>query len=334
VHVFRRARNAEDTPDEPVDEDAEFERQARHRWPLSESRRWYAWAGGEIAGVIGASFRREGTADYSDYAAHLYGWCGVRMHRRRQGIATHLLRPLLEFMRERNKSIATFSTPLADGHAFLTAIGAALKHEQIENRARTDKVDWAMLVRWRDAALAINTQLHWEIHPSRTPLERLETLLPQFGALQSDVPFGDLDLPPIRSELPAWLAWYEELDRHGGDDALIMLMDGENIAAICQSAWDSRYPDRVYQLLTAVAPSWRGRGLAKGVKAAMMTLIRERHPEVQFISTSNARQNAPILSINARLGFVEHRRAGSYQIGPDTLSDYLARRRLGMAAMR
>jgi GNAT superfamily N-acetyltransferase len=126
VHVFRRARNEEDTPDEPVPEDAEFERETRHRWALYENRRWYAWAGDEIAGIIGSSFRREGTADYDDYAAYLYGWCGVRTHRRGQGIATDLLRPLRNFMHERNKSVATFETSLPDGHAFLTAIGGAL----------------------------------------------------------------------------------------------------------------------------------------------------------------------------------------------------------------
>src|SRR5271170_7756507 len=143
VHVFRRARNEEDTPDEPLPEDAEFERQTRHRWPLYDSRRWHAWAGEEIAGIIGSTFRREGTADYNDYAAYLYGWCGVRTHQRRQGIATDLLRPLRNFMHERHKSVATFETSAPDGHAFLTAIGGALKHEQIESRAPAANVDWA-----------------------------------------------------------------------------------------------------------------------------------------------------------------------------------------------
>jgi GNAT superfamily N-acetyltransferase len=326
VHVFRRARNEEDTPDEPVPEDAEFERQTRHRWPLHENRRWHAWAGDEIAGVIGWSFRREATADYDDYAAYLYGWCGVRTHRRRQGIATDLLRPLRNFMRERNKFVATFETSLPDGHRFLTAIGGAMKHEQIESRAPATNVDWAMLARWRDAAIPKGAQLRWEIHADRVPRKRIESLIPQFEALNADLPLGELDVPPIRSELPAWLAWYEELDRHGGDHTLIMLVEGDAIAAVCESAWDARYPDRVYQMLTAVARPWRGRGLAKGVKAAMMRLIHDRHPDIRFIATSNANVNAPMLSINKRLGFAEHRRTASYQIGPDAISDYLTRR--------
>ena len=58
----------------------------------------------------------------------------------------------------------------------------------------------------------------------------------------------------------------------------------------------------------------------------MMRLIHDRHPDIRFIATSNANVNAPILSINKRLGFAEHRRTASYQIGPDAISDYLARR--------
>ena len=105
-----------------------------------------------------------------------------------------------------------------------------------------------------------------------------------------------------------------------------MLVEGDDIAAVRKSAWDARYPDRVYQMLTAVARPWRGRRIAKGVKAAMMRLIHDRHPDIRFIATSNAKVNAPILSINKRLGFAEHRRTASYQIGPDAISDYLARR--------
>ena len=71
-----------------------------------------------------------------------------------------------------------------------------------------------------------------------------------------------------RSELPAWLAWYEELDRHGGDHTLIMLVEGDAIAAVCELAWDTRYPDRVCQMLTAVV----GRG------AGAVSLKASRRP--------------------------------------------------------
>ena len=326
VHVFRRIRAEEDTPGEPVFDDAEFERTTREVWPLYENRRWYAWVGNEIAGNVGASFRREGTADYQVHAPYVYDWCGVRARQRRRGIAMKLLRPLLNFMQERNKTIATFDTHVADGNAFLAAIGAVLKHRQIENRAPFGAMDWAMLARWRDAAIPTDAPLRWEVHIGRAPRARIEALIPQINALQADMPLGELDSPPVRSELPAWLAWYDELDRHGGEHTLVMLMEGDSIAAYSDTCWDSRFPDRVYQLLTAVARPWRGRGLGKGVKAAMMRLIRDHHPDIRFITTSNANLNAPMLAINAQLGFTEHRRTAFYQIDCSTIADYLASR--------
>ena len=58
----------------------------------------------------------------------------------------------------------------------------------------------------------------------------------------------------------------------------------------------------------------------------MLRLIRSRHPDVRFITTSNANVNAPILSINTRLGFTEHRYTASYQVGPDAIEAFLERR--------
>jgi RimJ/RimL family protein N-acetyltransferase len=327
IHAFRRLRAEEDIPGEPILDDAEFEREVCKDWPLYEFRRWYAWTEDEIAGVVGASFRRAGTADYEVHAPYVYGWGGVRLRQRRRGVATNLLRPFLDFMRERNKTIATFDTTLTDGDAFLVAIGAVLKLRQIENRAPFGAMDWAMLARWHDAAIPTNAPLRWEVHVGRVPRDRIEPLLPQMSALLADVPLDELDSPPARHELPAWLSWYDELDHHGGEHMLVMLMEGDRIAAVCEASWDARFPDRIYQLLTAVARPWRGRGLGKGVKAAMMRLIRDRHPDIRFITTSNANLNAPMLAINTRLGFSEHRRAAIYQIGLPAIAEYLARRR-------
>ena len=323
VHVFRNARNEEDTPGETLLADAEFERQLCHYWPLYEDYRWYAWIGTEIAGVVGASSRREGTADYDIHAPYLFAWCSVRKQRRRQKIATGLLRPLLNFMQERTKTLATFETLIPEGDAFLTAIGATLKHREIENRAAFDGLDWAKLEQWRAAAVPVSTPLRWEIHVGRVPLDRLEILIPQYNALLAEVPLGDLDRPPPRWDLSECTAWYEELDRHTGDHILIVLIEGDTVAALSEAVWDSRFPDHLYQRLTAVARPWRGRGLAKAVKAAMIQAMRDHHPNIQTIITSNAKMNAPMLSINEQLGFCEHRRTAVYQIGPETISDYL-----------
>lgn len=318
VHVFRRARAAEDDLSEPVLDDAEFERQARHRWPVFESRRWYAWVGGEIAGGGGVSFRREGTVDHELHAPYVFAWGGVRGPWRRRGVGATLLRPMLDAMRERGSRVATFETSKPSGGGFLLGLGAVPKHRQIENRASFAGFDWNMLARWRAAASACEG-LRWEVHERRVPRNRIEPLIPQLDALTADVPNGELGEPPTHHELESWLASYEEQDRSGGEHLMVLLMEGERVAAVYQASWNPRTPDRIQQHLTAVAPSWRGYGLAKGVKAALLLLVRERHPEVHLAVTSNAVVNTPMLSLNARLGFAEHRRLTSYQIGVDAL---------------
>jgi GNAT superfamily N-acetyltransferase len=325
-HRFRRLRAEAEEPGEPVPDDADFEHDLRRRGPLYENHRLLAWADDAVVGMLGFGCRREDAPDSEAFAPFVYGWGGVLPSWRRQGVATALLRGLLGFMQERGKRILTVGTHLPEGRAFLAAIGAVEKNRNVVNRLALDRLDWGEVDRWHVAAIPPGSVLRWEIHAGRVPLERLAPLLPHLTDLFRDVPLGTLDLPPLRYELAGYASWYEEMDRRGGEHLLVLLMDGETVAGVCEATWSARFPDRASQELTAVARRWRGRGLAKGLKAAMLRLVRARHPQVRTMTTGNAEGNEPILAINRRLGFVEHRRDGTYQIGRDVLAAWLAGR--------
>jgi GNAT superfamily N-acetyltransferase len=70
----------------------------------------------------------------------------------------------------------------------------------------------------------------------------------------------------------------------------------------------------VRQQLTAVARAWHGRGVGRALKAAVLRQVQETHPEAMVIGTNNAEVNAPILSINARVGFKVAWRNVDYQV--------------------
>jgi GNAT superfamily N-acetyltransferase len=315
-HRMRALLAADTAPGEPMPSNADFEHDARRERPLFETRRFVAWAGDEAVGVLGIAFRRQGTPNYADHAPFCYVWGGVVPAWRRRGVARALLRPLLVFLRDRDKTTVTIDTQLPSGHAFLTAIGAVEKHRMVQNRLPFARLDWVELARWEAAT---PPELIWEVHAGAVPLNRLAALLPRFTALFRDVPMGSLDIPTVRYELPGYEAYYAENREHGGDHLLVLLLAGDEVAGMTEASWDARYPDRVNQWLTAVAPAWRGRGLAKAVKARMLRLVRERRPEVTMMTTENAEMNAPILAINAWLGFAEHRRKGTYQLSRATL---------------
>jgi GNAT superfamily N-acetyltransferase len=236
-----------------------------------------------------------------------------------------LLAALLAFMQRQGKTTATMKVHLPESHAFMAAIGAGLKHRSVENRLAFGGLDWEELARWQAQAIRPGDGLTWETHAGRVPLECLAPLMAPFSALINEQPLGTLELPRIRYEVQGYVTWYEDMDRRGGEHFLVLLRHGEDVAAMCDANWDARFPDRVYQQLTAVARPWRGKGLAKGVKAAMLNLIRARHPEVRMLITTNAEANAPMLSINRRLGFAVHRQEGTYQIGREALARFAAR---------
>jgi len=323
--VYRRLRAAEDAPDLPLLEDAEFEQFVRRQEPLVETRRLLALRGDEIVGNLVLWVRREGTAGYEDHASYLDAGGGVARLHRRQGIGRSLLQALHRFMRDHGKSVATLKANLPEGHAFLATAGAVRKLRSVENRLEFAKLDWPMLAAWQAQVAENVPPLHWEIHAGRVPVKRLAELIAPMTRLINEQPLGELDIPPIRYDLVAYEAWYAEMDRRGGEHYLVVLNAGDALVAVCDASWDQRFPDRVYQALTAVAAPWRGKGLAKAVKAAMLLLLRKRRGEVTTLVTHNAQANAPMLSINRRLGFQVHREECTYQIGQAALAAFLGR---------
>lgn len=324
-HAYRRVRQEEDYPGEVVVPDAELEHDLRRQDPLTESRRILAVRGGELVGSLNLAFRRDGSPGCEEHAPFVFVWGGVLRAQRRQGVGRALLAALLSFLQERGKTTVTMVAHLPEGHAFLAAIGATQKHHVVENRLAFDGLDWDELARWQARATTPGDGLTWETHAGRVPFERLATLMEPFSILINEMPLGSLELPRLRYELQGYVTWYGDMDRRGGEHFLVLLRYGDEVAAMCDASWDARFPDRVFQRLTAVARPWRGKGLAKGVKAAMLHLIRARHPEVRTMITSNAEVNAPIRSINHRLGFAVHRRDVTYQVSRETLAGFAAR---------
>ena len=78
------------------------------------------------------------------------------------------------------------------------------------------------------------------------------------------------------------------------------------------SSSDTERPHRIEQELTGVLKEYRSRGLGKWLKAAMLLYIKENLSEKKFISAGNAEHNAPMLSINTRLGFKPYYKLSTY----------------------
>jgi GNAT superfamily N-acetyltransferase len=317
----RRAVAHEFWPDEPILDDTETRREVQTNNPMVEFRRWVAMEGEEVAGSIGAAFRRSGTPNEEDYARFLWAWGGVRASSRRCGVGTLLLREIHQLMHALDKTVLTMSAQTEPGHAFIKHVGAIEKHCRVEQRAVFDDLDWPRLRQWEDGATAQG--LTWKRYAGRVPRDVLVALLPVFTELFADVPLGELETGPIRWEMNGYDLWYETLERVGGAHHLVVLCapDGD-VTGLSEAGWDARAPGIVRQQLTAVARPWRSRGVGRALKAAMLRQVHERHPEATMIGTDNAEVNAPILSINARVGFKIAWRNVDYQVARTALDSW------------
>lgn len=324
-HAYRRQRAAEEFPDIPLLSDEDFEHDAQRQLPFAVNHRFAAMRAGDIMGNMILAVRRAGTLGYRDYAPYVEVFGGVLKQQRRRGAGRALFAHLHDFMVGRGKSLASIKVVFPDGHHFLSAVGAQAKFRSLENHLALSEVRWEQIRSWQDRVESAGFPLRWEIHAPRVPLARLAQLMTPFSRLINEQPLGELEMPPIRYELAAFESWYRELDVRGGEHYLVLLNAAHEVAAVCDANWDARVPARVHQSFTAVAAPWRGQGMAKAVKAAMLLLVRERRPEVTTFTTSNAQSNGPMLSINQRLGFRLHREECTYQLGCDALGAFLGR---------
>ena len=181
----------------------------------------------------------------------------MRAEARRQGAGTLLMREVLGLMHGLDKTILTLSTHTEPGHSFLTWVGATPKLTSVFSRAKLNELDWNALREWEDAASGLG--LNWERYAGRVPREALLGLLPEITALFSDVPLGELEIPPIRVEIEVYDQWYGMLGRTGGAHHLILLRGYER-SRLGRPQAKPREP-AAYRRGPALAGAWPRQGV-------------------------------------------------------------------------
>lgn len=87
--------------------------------------------------------------------------------------------------------------------------------------------------------------------------------------------------------------------------------DNENSSYSCGSGF------------TAVHPDYRGRGIAKFLKAKLYIILANKDKDFNCIKTNSLKCNKYINKINAELGFKEYRRGYSFRFTSDLIENYL-----------
>lgn len=247
-------------------------------------------------------------------ALHMSG--GLLRAFRRRGIGTMWLRRACERMRDAGVEDLHCRCHLPDERQFLERVGFDYVKSDGHSELDLETLDWGMVRDWASGAAP---GVRMEFFPERFPDERLIEYL----SIRNLFP----DLGQARETLEETRA---NMDRMVGPDGLyhtvLAVEEDGSVSGMTEMLWYPDRPEKAVQEFTGVAPDRRGRGIGKAVKAAMLEFVRDRHPELKAITTTNETRNAPMLSINERLGFRRTKETEQYRISKSDLEAWLASR--------
>jgi GNAT superfamily N-acetyltransferase len=240
----------------------------------------------------------------------------------RKGIGTKALTKVYEVAVKYGKTLLATDTYYPSGKAFLQAVDAELEIG-IENRLKLDELDWMMVEQWvREGK---------ERSPETKIVnlnEDFENYIEQYSKLYTET----YNQQPVDGIDEITLSFTPEYFRHKAKtceetgarkDTLITVEKNGEMSGLTEMAYNPGYSDVLTQGLTGVKEEHRGRGLGKWLKAAMLLQVREKYPQIKTIRTENVTTNAPMLSINNRLGFKFFRESIEAHLTIDKLRKYL-----------
>jgi ribosomal protein S18 acetylase RimI-like enzyme len=250
----------------------------RHRHesmpPEARLRAWIAEEDGAVVGWSRAHYRWEESGGSAHASA------AVLPERRRRGIGSALLEPALAHVGEAPRVFAKAGSA-----------GAAFAERHGFRRMQTVRIS---AVDPRDVDVSDLDRTDVEV---RTLAELGPEEVFAVGAVAVlDVPAEE---QPNQLELEQWVRSYWESPDFDWDASYGAVVGGRTVA-VSYSAVDLP-GQRAVTAFTGTLPEYRGRGLARLVKLAVLRRLVERG--VTLCLTDNHERNAPMLAVNTRLGF-------------------------------
>ncbi len=209
---------------------------------------------------------------------------------------------------------------------FWEGLGAKLALEGAQNRLYMKDIDWRMIEEWRQQGHELAEKEHVDLFTfEKCPEEIIKEYSTTYTEIMRLVPFGEFDYIP-EPTTPFTSREAEDNFKKTGYEWHTLATREKNgeISGLTEILYSKSRPHKVDQDLTGVKDEYRGRGLGKWLKAEMMVFIKQHFPEIEFIFTGNADMNAPMISINDRMGFKRFLTEKCYTIKFEKLEEQLS----------
>ena len=319
-HAYRRIRQREHRPDEPLAPDDVVEAMQSRPNPVEFQFRYHVVRDGEMVGELNMSAPRPESPEYATNRHLMWADCYVLEAHRRCGLGRSMLVPTLRRMDELGATVLSAGAEDEPGHSFLRGLGADPRLVERCSRLDLEQVDWEMVERWVREGQAASPDARLDLYAEWVPDDELDAYAEAMTELLNTMPFEGLDHGDIVVTGEVARDWRERQLSTGSVNPTCVVREADGtISGMTDVIVHPYEPGIVRQNFTGVHPRARGRGLGKWLKAAMVLHVREAHPGTRWIATENAGSNASMLSINHALGFTLHRTSTFYQLDREAL---------------
>jgi GNAT superfamily N-acetyltransferase len=246
---------------------------------------------------------------------------------RRQGIGDRLLTEIVAEARRRNRRLLMTSVDgdSASGIAWLKGMGAKPGLETHTNQLDLMALDRNLIQTWIERTQQRPQGFSLETIIGPYPEDQLEEIA-HLMKVMNDAPTGELDIDDEEFTPEQMRQWDASMVKRGLERWHMQIRDNATgeLAGFTVTAWNPYRPDTLMQWGTGVQPKYRGLGLGRWLKAAMLDKVLRERPQVQRVRTGNADANAPMLKINYELGFKPYKSSTVWQVEVAQVETYLA----------
>jgi GNAT superfamily N-acetyltransferase len=245
---------------------------------------------------------------------------------RRQGIGKQLLGLIAEATGADHRKFLLCDTNdrIPAGEAFMQRLWAKRGLEGHVNQLRISDLDHGLIHDWIVNGKNNEADFELGIWEGNYPQEQLQEIV-ELLDLTNQQPFGDLAIEEMHIT-PDQLSEMQKMDTVRGNQRftfyLVEKASGK-FAGYTETVWNANRPEILRQDMTGVFPQYRGKGLGRWLKAAMLDRQLKLHPEIKFVRTTNADTNAAMLRINNELGFKPYMTSILWQMEITKVQEYL-----------
>lgn len=322
-HTYLSMAWKEAMPDDPGTS-LKFSIKNAQSWKLIESAKlevWHLWEDGKIVAELFLS------VDFDENNLHLFSLeLRVLKPHRKKGYTKPLLEKALAFAEKYKRTLAMGQTSsfVPDGQGFAEHVNATKGLEETTSQLILEEVDKELLGSWSDLAHSKARDFELGFWGGRYPEADIDAVAELFNVMNT-APKDDLELGD-RQMKPDQLREMEAYEMARGVERRVFYVrhkPSQKLAGFTVTYWYPEEPENLDQQATGVLPEYRGRGLGKWLKAAMIQNVLTERPVVKRVRTGNANSNAPMLAINTELGFKLYKSDVVWQLGMTKLKDYL-----------